>query len=208
MTGFIHTPWAGVLAERGLEAGYGVIPSEWAYDHRGESDNQVFYATLGFLPRVETALRWTRIPEYRSFEEIAPDSKLVDMDRMASARLAVFEPSDGRPGLSLGIEDAQGFRRFHSTYAVAGLPFAISGWQCRVTAGYGFQLFDAARYILDGAFGAAEFSPWAWLRAQFEYDTEKWNAGVGVNPIAGLQLRAALLNMESPSLGAGWSHKL
>jgi len=208
MTGFIHTPWAGVLADRDLEVGYGLVPRRWAYDHRGTNENQVFYTTLGFLPRVETSLRWTRIPGYRSFEEVAPDSRLVDMDRMASARVAVFQPADGRPGLSVGMEDAQGQRRFHSTYAVAGLPFSFSGQECRLAAGYGFEMFTAARRVLEGAFGAAELSPWPWLRAQVEYDSEKWNAGLGVSPGAGFRIRAALLNMESAEVGAGWSHKL
>lgn len=208
MSGFIHTPWAGVLADRGLEVGYGLIPREWAYDHRGTNDNQVFYTTLGFLPRLETSLRWTRIPGYHSFEEFAPDSRLVDMDRMASARLALFEPRPGRPGLSLGVEDAQGQRRFHAAYAVAGLPFTVAGRAARASAGYGFRVFEAARYTLDGAFAAAELSPWSWLRTQVEYDTEKWNVGVGLSPVSGLKLRAALLNLESPSIGAGWSHSM
>ena len=64
---------------------------------------------------------------------------------------------------------------------------------------------QATRRVLDGAFGAAELAPWRWLRAQIEYDTEKWNAGLGLSPWAGLRLRAALLNAESLSLGAGWS---
>ena len=42
-------------------------------------------------------------------------------------------------------------------------------------------------------------------QAQIEYDTEKWNAGLGLSPWAGLRLRTALLNGESLSLGAGWS---
>ena len=208
MSGFIHTPWAGVLADRDLELGFGFVSREWAYDHRGSNDNQVFYATLGFLPRVETALRWTRIPGYHVFEELAPESRLVDMDRMASARVALLEPAPGRPGLSVGVEDARGTGRFHSTYAVAGMPFSLAGREFRVAAGYGFRVQEAARRVLDGAFGAAEVAPWAWLRAQVEYDTEKWNAGVGLSPVAGLRLRAALLHLESLSVGVGWSHGL
>ena len=77
--------------------------------------------------------------------------------------------------------------------------------QGRLAAGYGFRIFTAMRYVLDGAFGAAELSPLPWLRAQLEYDSEKWNAGLGLNPWAGLRLRAALLHFESLSLGAGWS---
>jgi hypothetical protein len=124
---------------------------------------------------------------------------------MASARVALWRPRPGRPGLALGIEDARGQRRFHSTYAVTGLPMAIAGMHARVSAGYGFRILDAARRVLDGAFGAVELAPWPWLRGQLEYDTEKWNAGVGLSPWAGLRLRAALLNLESLSLGAGWS---
>src|SRR5262249_6274385 len=156
----------------------------WAYDHRGTHDNQVFYVTLGFLPRVETALRWTRIPGFHSFQDLAPDSRLVDMDRMASARVALLEPRTLRPGLAVGIEDAQGTRRFHSTYAVTGLPFALLGRPARVSAGYGFRLLDAQRRVLDGLFGAAELSPQRWLRTQLEYDSEKWNVGLGVRPVA------------------------
>jgi hypothetical protein len=205
MTGFVNTPWADVLQDRTLEAGFASIPRAWAYDHRGTSENQLFSTTLGFLPRVETALRWSRIRGYHSFQEIAPDSRLVDIDRMASARVALWRPRPGRPGLALGIEDARGQRRFHSTYAVTGLPMAIAGMHARVSAGYGFRILDAARRVLDGAFGAVELAPWPWLRGQLEYDTEKWNAGVGLSPWAGLRLRAALLNLESLSLGAGWS---
>ena len=208
MSGFVHTPWAGVVADRKYEVGFGHVPRKWAYDHRGTNDNQIFYATLGFLPRVETAIRWTRIPGYRSFEEIVPDSRLVEMDRMVSARFALLEPAPGRPGLAVGVEDAQGGRRLNSTYAVAGLPVALAGKACRMSAGYAFKAFTVHRRVLNGTFGAAEVSPLHWLRAQLEYDTEKWNAGLGVSPGAGFRVRAALLNLESLSVGAGWSHTL
>jgi hypothetical protein len=204
-TGFINTPWAGVIPDRMLEAGYASIPRAWAYDHRGTNENQLFSTTLGFLPRIETSLRWSRIRGYHSFQEIVPDSRLVDIDRMASVRVALLAPRPGLPGLSLGIDDARGQRRFHSTYAVTGMPFSIAGIQGRLAAGYGFRIFTAVRYVLDGTFGAAELSPLSWLRAQLEYDSEKWNAGLGLNPWAGLRLRAALLHLQSLSLGAGWS---
>ena len=204
-TGFINTPWAGVISDRTLEAGYASIPKAWAYDHRGTNENQLFSTTLGFLPRVETSLRWSRIRGYHSFQEIVPDSRLVDIDRMASARLALLSPRGAMPGLAVGIDDARGQRRFHSSYAVTGMPFSLAGVQGRVAAGYGFRIFKAERYVLNGGFGAAELAPLRWLRAQLEYDSEKWNAGLGLSPWAGLRLRAALLHMESVSLGAGWS---
>ena len=208
MTGFIQTPWAGVIANRGLEAGYNYIPRRWAYDHRGTNDNEIYYATLGFLPRIETALRWTRIPGYHSFQEIAPDSRLVDMDRMASGRLELLTPGPGRPGLAVGVEDAEGTRRFHSSYAVAGMPVAFLQVRGRAALGYGFRVFDASRYVLDGVFGAMDCELARWLRVQIENDSEKWNAAVGLSAFEGFRVRAALLHMESLSLGIGWSHTL
>lgn len=208
MTGFIQTPWAGVLTDRRIDIGYNLVPREWAYDRRGLNDNQIFYATLGFLPRVETSIRWTRLPGYRSFEELVPDSRLVDMDRMASGRVALLEPGPRRPGLAIGIDDAVGAQRFHSTYAVAGYPLTLGTMPTRWSLGYGFRLFDPHRFILDGVFGAGEVAPTRWSRVQLEYDTEKWNAGLGLGPQWGIQVRAAVLNMESVAWGASWSHPL
>ena len=208
MTGFITTPWAGVLHDRDLDVGYRYVPRRWAWDHRGTNANEVYYATLGFLPHLETAMRWTRIPGYHSFEELAPDSRLTDIDRMVSARLELLTPRPGCPGLAVGVEDAEGTRRFHSSYAVAGLPVEILQVQSRVTLGYGFRVFEASRYVLDGGFGAVELSAWRRLVGQFEYDSEKWNAALGLAPGLGFQLRAALLNLESLSIGIGWSHAL
>lgn len=208
MSGFVQTPWAGVLADRRFDVGFNFIPRRWAYDHRGTNDNQVFYTTLGFLPRIETSIRWTRIPGYRTFQEIVPDSRLVDMDRMASGRLMLFEPAERRPGLAVGVEDAVGFRRFHSTYAVAGLPLAVGTLPTRWSVGYGFRVGDPGRRTLDGLFGAGEVSPTRWARVQLEYDSEKWNAGIGLTPGGGVQLRSSLLNMESLAWGASWSHPL
>jgi hypothetical protein len=209
MTGFVQTPWAGVLADRRIDIGFNYIPRDWAYDHRGSNDNQVFYGTFGFLPRLETSMRWTRIPGYHSFSDIVPDSKLVDIDRMVSGRLMLLEPGPRRPGLAIGVEDPIGFRRFHSTYAVAGLPVSLGTMSSRVSVGYGFRIFqDVVNRTLDGGFGAAELSPIPWARLQVEYDSEKWNAGLGLSPGAGFQVRTALLNLDTFSVGASWSHPL
>ena len=46
------------------------------------------------------------------------------------------------------------------------------------------------------------------VAVRVEYDTEKWNAGIGVGLKYGLRLRVAALNMEGLSVGAGWYHEL
>jgi hypothetical protein len=208
MTGFVNTPWAGVLADRRLEAGYSHLPLEWAYDHRGTNDNEVYYVTLGFLPRTELSVRWTVIPGLRSFEDDVPESELTDTDYMASGRLCLVPPRTNRPGLAVGIEDAKGTRRFHSTYAVAGLPWRIQQVQGRLSMGYALDAFEAGRRTLLGTFGAFEFSPWRYLAAQLEYDTEKWNLGLAVPAPHGIRFRAAWLHLQSLSVGVGFGHSL
>lgn len=208
MTGFVNTPWAGVLADRRLEAGYSHLPQKWAYDHRGTNDNEVYYVTLGFLPRVEVSARWTVIPGLTSFEEEVPESELTDTDYMASGRLCLLPPTTNRPGLAVGIEDAKGTRRFHSTYGVAGLPWRIQQVQGRLSMGYAFRALKAGRRTLLGTFGAVEVSPWRLLAAQLEYDTEKWNLGLAVPAPYGIRFRAAWLHMQSLSVGIGFGHSL
>ena len=208
MTGFVNTPWAGVMSDRGLEVGYNHIPKRWAHDHRGTNDNEVYYATLGFLPHVEGALRWTVIPGLRSFSNIVPESRLVDTDYMASGRLSLLEPRTWRPGVAVGVEDVKGTRRFHSTYAVAGMPFAIRDFRGRLSIGYAPRVVTASRHTLDGAFGALEVSPWRAVAAQLEYDTEKWNAALALPLPFGLRMRGALLHLQSLAFGAGFSHPL
>ena len=80
--------------------------------------------------------------------------------------------------------------------------------QNRLSLGYAPHVFTATRLVLDGGFGAFEVSPWRAVAARVEYDTEKWNAGLGVELGFGFQLHAEALNMESLSIGGGWHHSL
>lgn len=205
MTGFVNTPWCGVIQDRRVEVGYNRIPRAAAYDHRGTDRNDVYYAALGFLPHLEAGLRWTVIPGSRAFADLVPESRLTDSDRMLSGRIELLPPRLGHPGLAIGVEDATGTRRFHSTYAVAGIPFEHQGLHSRMALGYAPRVLTASRHTLDGAFGAVEVRGGWPVAISLEYDTEKWNAALGVGPGFGLQVRAALLDMRHPSLGAGWS---
>ena len=211
MTGFIITPWAGVQPDGSLEVGFTNIPKKWTYnpDPRGVYHNEIYYASLGLLPRLEVGLRITRTPGFNPFGQIDPSSRLsTDTDHQASFRIGLLEPRDRRPGLAFGVEDIQGTRRYHATYLVSGIPFSIFRVQNRFSLGYASPVFTASRHVLDGAFSAIEVSPWRAVAARFEYDTEKFNVGFGVELGFGLRIRAAALNMESLSAGVGWHHRL
>lgn len=204
MTGFINTPWSGVMSDRGVEVGYNTVPRGAAYDNRGSYRNDVYYAALGFLPHLEAGLRWTVIPGLKAFASIVPDSKLTDSDRMLSGRIELIPATLRRPGLAVGVEDAVGTRRFHSTYAVSGIPFAYQRLQGRLAVGYAPRVLTASRRTLDGTFGAVEASIWRPVAASLEYDTEKWNTSLGIDLGYGFRARAALLGGKFPSVGAGW----
>ena len=209
MSGFIFTPWAGVLSDRTVSLDYTHVPKEWSYSGRDEFVNQAYSLDLGILPRCEFNLRFTRLPGAEGFLPGDPDNLIsTDTDHMVSGRLALLIPHDGKPGLSIGVDDMFGTKRFNSSYAVAGLPFAIKSVQSRFSLGYAPPIFTAARHVLDGGFGALEVSPWRAVAARIEYDTEKWNVGIGVALPFGLRLRASALNLETLSAGAGWTHEL
>ncbi len=210
MTGFIITPWAGVQPDGHLELGFTNIPKKWAYSpERGVYHNEIYYASLGLLPHLEAGLRITRTPGFDPFGHIDSGSEIsTDTDHQASFKVGLFEPRDRRPGLAIGVEDIQGTRRYHAAYLVSGIPFSIFRVQNRFSLGYASTVFTAHRHVLDGAFSAIEVSPWRAVAARFEYDTEKFNVGLGVELGFGLRIRAAALNMESLSAGVGWHHQL
>jgi hypothetical protein len=208
MTGFINTPWCGVMSDRSVEVGYNRIPRGAAYDHRGTHTNAVYYAAMGFLPRVEAGLRWTVIPGLKAFVDEVPDSRLTESDRMLSGRIELLPPRPGRPGLAVGIEDAAGTRRFHSTYAVTGIPIEYRGLHTRLGLGYASRVLTANRHTLDGAFWAVEVAPRRPVAVSLEYDTEKWNTSLGIDLGFGFRARAALLDLKYGSFGAGWSVSL
>jgi len=208
MTGFITTPWCGVLTDRAVEVGYNNVPKEAAWDHRGEHSNEVYYASLGLLPRIEVGLRWTVIPGLKTFQDVIPDSKLTDSDRMVSARLSLLTPRGYRPGLAIGIEDASGTRRFHSTYVVSGLEKRSESLRARLSLGYAPPVLEAGRHVLDGVFGAGEVGYRGVATVAIDHDIERWNASLAVHPGFGLHFRAALFDLQYLGVGVGWSGSL
>jgi opacity protein-like surface antigen len=123
---------------------------------------------------------------------------------MLSGRIEILPATLRRPGLAVGVEDAVGTRRFHSSYVVAGMPFAHQQLHGRLAVGYAPSVWTASRRTLDGAFGALEAGIWRPVAASLEYDTEKWNTSLGINLGYGFRARAALLGGKHTSVGAGW----
>jgi hypothetical protein len=205
MTGFITTPAVEVLPEGQVEMGYSHVPKAAAWDSRGTYANEAWYGAVGFLPRLEVGLRWTVIPGKRAFEEFVPDNNLVDADRMLSGRIELLETRGWRPGISVGAEDVYGTRRFHSTYVVAGVQPSIFRLLPRLAAGYAPRVLTATNYTLDGGFGALELPLGKLATPVVEYDSERWNIGVGLHIGPYVHLRVAWFDLKYAALGGGVS---
>jgi hypothetical protein len=204
-TGLINVPTADVLREGALQLGYRFVDKEWAYVARGVSRSDVYFFALGFLPRTEVAIRATVFPQTEFLEE-SPSSG-PQADRMASGRVLLL-PQAWYPAVAVGLDDPHGNRNFHSLYAVATRGISLCGGECSVdaTLGYGFRVFDAERYILDGGFGGVRGSYGESASLMLEYDTEKWNAGSRIALPFHLAILAVLLDLDVISGGVSWSH--
>jgi len=208
-SGYWNTPSAQVLEDSRLEFGYNTVSKRWAYDHRGAYRNDIYFATLGFLSRVEISLRVTAIPGLVAFSQQDSTSRLTDSDRMVSARVELLRASGPVPDVAVGIEDLEGTRRFHTGYVVVGRAVQCGWLRLRADAGYaGGVLRPRARVTLDGLFAGAELRAYGRVALVAEYDTEKWNLGLKARGPLGLTGRLAWLNSSILAGGLGVSLNL
>ncbi len=201
-SGLINTPTADVLPDATFRFGYFRIDKKWAYQLRGVSDNDVYFVSFGFLPRVELTVRATVFKDVT----LLPNTDFPQVDRMGSARILLL-PEGRAPAVAVGLDDPRGTRRFHSLYVVGTRTFPIRLGQItlRASGGYGFSAFSAARRVLDGGFGGVELGIAGRATGMLEYDTEKWNTGVGLVFLGRLSIHAALLHLDTLSGGAAWT---
>jgi len=203
-SGLINTPTADVLSDATFRVGYFRIDKRWAYQLRGVSDNDVYFVSFGFLPRVELTVRATVFKDVT----LLPDTDFPQVDRMGSARVLLLPEGRGaRPAVAAGLDDPRGTRRFHSLYLVGTktVPLPVGQMTLRASGGYGFPAFSAARRVLDGGFGGVELGFRPYLTGTLEYDSEKWNTGMCLVFLGHLSVHAALLHLDTLSGGAAWT---
>jgi hypothetical protein len=201
-SGLINTPTADVLSDATFRFGYFRIDKKWAYQLRGVSDNDVYFVSFGFLPRVELTVRATVFKDVT----LLPNTDFPQVDRMGSARILVL-PEGRAPAVAVGLDDPRGTRRFHSLYVVGTktVPMPLGQMTLRASGGYGFPAFSAARRVLDGAFGGVELGFPGRVTGTLEYDSEKWNTDVCLVFLGRLSVHAALLHLDTLSGGAAWA---
>jgi hypothetical protein len=194
-SGMLMTPTADIAADRSFTAGMLFVDKKEAVEYRDSFDNLAYFVTLGYLPRIEISMRLTVFLE-SSFSLEEPDRLIKD--RMFSVKIQAFEENGHWPALALGSEDLTGTKRFHTLFAVAskGLSLGRAG-PMRLHLGAGTDWIDAENYPLKGVFGGLAKALWKGGELLAEYDTDKVNIGLRVEPVSSVTLLVSALNAES-----------
>lgn len=203
-TGVVNTPVASVLPSGTIGFGFSLIDEQWAYNARGRTDNNHYFLTVGFLPRVELSVRISYFPKGKLFQDADREGTA---DRGGSGRILLLTEGESRPALAIGVDDVRGTRKFHSLYAVGGKTFnlPVDDLAARISVGYGSDALDAKLHVLDGGFGSAELFYSDFLSWGVDYDTEKWNTIFRLVAFRHLAARFVLLNFEAPAGGFAWT---
>jgi hypothetical protein len=201
-SGLVLTPTAEVLPDASMTFGYVFIDRNWAHYGRGEVDNELYFISFGFLPRVELSVRATVLPGTRLSDR--GDAPIVD--RMGGVRLLLLRENRW-PSVAVGIDDVRGTRFFHSLYGVGTKGFELKNTplDLRFSLGYGSRALEARRHVLDGVFGGVEARLHRTVSVTVDFDTEKWNSGVRLKLFRRLNVQVAWLNLATLSGGVSWT---
>lgn len=204
MTGLINTPTADVLPSGTVRFGFSLVDKQWAYHARGRTDNNHYFLSVGFLPRVEVSVLASYFPHDRLSVFLQGEGTV---DRGGSGRILLLNEGKMRPAVAVGIDDARGTRRFHALYVVGSKWFTRDDLpvSARLSAGYGSTALRAKNYILDGVFGGGEVVYRGTASLALDFDTEKWNTSIRLIAFHRLAAHFAFLNFEAPAGGFTWT---
>lgn len=204
--GYFLIPSAEMQPDRSLWLGSNLIHKN--YKKWGSPDHHAlnFFASATYLPFLEVSIRFNRLIGLEDYSSTVGD-------RMASARLLLLHENRNNPALLVGFQNffttigSGEASHFNSTYLVATKNFTFRKYvKVGLTAGYGHKLFRAADYQFIGFFGGLSISP-RFLSGNeviCEYDAEKWNIGVKLNPVKRLVVLVGLEGMQSLTGGISY----
>jgi|GEM_PF-2533195 len=202
----IVIPTAETRSDARMTIGYGQKPNEVSSppstldpERRSYSD-EIYAITLQFIPRVSLHYR-------QSFKRA--DFVQATGDRVLGAQVTALKESGWRPGFALGIRDAGGTRKHHTTYAVATKGFQIDDLRASGTIGYSKEIFDASFLEMeDGVFGGINLRAWNRVELMADYDTRYIYAGARVWPLRWVWVTGFVAEWEHPGFAFGISRVL
>jgi hypothetical protein len=210
-TGIAVTPTAYLLADRHLVTGWQHIPAAFAHlrdSRRRGVGEQVFFASIGFLPFAETSIRLVHPDKLKGKYGIG--------DRSLFLKVGLFKETAKRPAIALGIYDPIGTRLLPATYVVASKSFALLPYHhLMLTTGYGADFPKNEDYLVRGWWVGGQIASagppskwWPRYMAGAEYHRGQFNLSAGLHAFSFLQVNAWLLDFNHFAFGLSGSIRL
>ncbi len=205
LTGLYTIPTGETLSDGKLIVGINYLSDGNEKGYSKNLEALSYYMTFGYLPFLEVGLRFTN------------RTKTADAlgDRMFSARIKFLNESEYLPSVVFGAHDI--FRSsdsktnyYNATYFALTKNFPFDSFlnNIKLTAGFGFDLFNARSYQFEGAFGGASISLLKFSELLIEYDADYFNAGVRLNLFDHLYLIGGFQDLKVFNGGLAFSINL
>ena len=200
----IVIPTAETRTDARLTIGYGQKPNEVSSPYKGfdpaAARDEIYAITLQFIPRVYLHYR-------QSFRRA--DFLQATGYRVLGAQVTALNEKGLWPGFAIGIRDAGGTRKHHTTYVVATKGVDFGGLRASITAGYSKEIFEASFLELeDGVFGGVNVRAWDRVEIMADYDTRFMYAGARVWPWKWIWVTGFVAEWEHPGFAFGISRVL
>jgi hypothetical protein len=202
-TGLINTPVAEIQSDGEFAFGVNVLNKKHLAYFDGQQHTNVYFATLSFLPFLEVGLRYTRAWD--------PGSSSVG-DRMVSVRVQIVKETRRLPSLAVGVHDALSTvgRHFNALYVVGSkdLSNIVGVQKTTLHLGYGADWIKARNHDFVGLFGGLSWSPSAVATVMFEYDADRFNAGLRLSVLNHVGILVGLENFDAICGGVSYRIEL
>lgn len=210
-TGYLSVPSAYIHdAQLGIH--YSFFPDKVSAVHTGESDNQVYSATLGFLPFMECYFSVFVIPsfklmyKYGSLKTRSPGVKLRVLKEkkwIPATSIGVFDPDIHK--LHIVDETGEGRSNVSSTFIVFSKQLGFNAGS--VSLGYGFDSMSGVYHRLKGMFGGVTICLNEFISVSADYDARYWSGGIKTH-WSGIDLAVAVIDGVWPVYRIGYSFNL
>lgn len=179
--GLVYTPSANMAPWKTADIGFTHFSRTISKTYNaGETSERSFLGSIVFLPFLEVSLKLTR-PYQNETDQLRNGKRYRGIgDRSISLRVQVLKETARRPALAIGIQDPFPTNSdfFNTQYAVISKSFRRNGLTLASNLGFGYTSDDEA--FLKGIFGGFNLS-WKYLNLMAEYDTQYFNAGIGLH---------------------------
>ncbi len=210
-TGYYNIPSAELYRDKTMFIGASFLNREYCEWTNHEYVAMPVFITVSYLPFMEVSVRFTRALD-------RPDYSSTVGDRMASVRFKVLNERKYWPSIVVGFQNffttlsSGGASHFNSTYVVTTKNFRINKVVKNIglTAGYGAEILKAADYQFIGFFGGIKITPehLDFLELMFEYDADRWNAGLRLTILKHIVLLAGFEGLNAFSGGISYKFHL